>query len=137
VHAGLLRGFVLLVGVLTVGFFWEHRQARSLERTTGEVVDVEEVFGGRGGDDRRFTVRFPDGDEIHRFTTGRGVVGQLWTFADLGVGDEVPVAFDPDAPSGARLDTVAQTYPFTASAGAFALLYVFVVGGMAVTGRLG
>lgn len=136
-HAGLLRGLALLVGVLTVGFVYEQRQAEDLDRATGAVVDVRRVGGTAfGGDDRRFTVRFTADGETHRFVTGRTLVGRFGRFAGLGVGGEVPVAFDPSDPGDAHVDTFSHTHDFTVTVAAFTTLYVLVVGGLVVAGRL-
>lgn len=135
-RARALRAGAILLGALTIAFLWEDRRAADDLSTAGEVVRVERVAGGRTGDARAFTVRFRHRDRTHQFTTGRGITEQFGRFSDLGVGDTVPVAFDPDEPAGAELGTFFHTHPITATLAAMAGIYVLTILGLAATGRL-
>lgn len=134
--ARIVRAAAIILGALTLGFAWEWNQARGYERTTGEVVRVEDVFGGPHGDDLDFTIRFQAGGGAHRFSTGRGIIEQFGRFSDLSEGDRAPVAFDPEDPSDARLDTIFHVYPFTMTLATIAGIYLVVVLYLIVTGRL-
>lgn len=131
-----LRAGAILLGALTIAFLWEGRRAADDLSTEGQVVRVDRVAGGSTGDSREFTVRFRHRDRTHQFTTGRGITEQFGRFSDLGVGDTVPVAFDPDDPAEAALDTFFHTRPITATLLAMAGIYVVTIGGLAATGRL-
>lgn len=134
-RARIVRAVAIVLGVLTLGFAWEWNQARGYERTSGEVVRVEDVFGGSQGDDLRFTIRFRAGDAAHRFSTGRGIVEQFGRFSDLSEGDRAPVAFDPEDPSDAHLDTIFHVYPFTVTLATFAGIFLVVVLYLTARGR--
>lgn len=126
-----MRAGAILLGALTLFFLWERHQAAKDHSTTGRVVDVESR-----GDDRNLTIRYRHGDAPHSFTTGIGIIDHYSGYGDLGVGDSVPVAFDPGEPSGARLDTFSGTHPITVSLGAFCVIFVVTIGWMSATGRL-
>lgn len=132
----ILRIGALLTGALVLAFAWEHSRARGMEETTGEVVRVERVFGGSTGDSRRFTIEFDAGASSHRFATGRGITEQLGRYSDLAEGDRVPVAYDPEAPADARLDTIFHVYPITLTVITVGGIYAVTLLVLAASGRL-
>ena len=132
----IARVGAILVGALTLAFLWEYSQARGFEETTGEVVRVERVFGGVQGDDREFTIQFDAGTSSRRFTTGRGITEQFGRFSDLAEGDEVPVAYDPEEPAEAHLNTVFHVYPISATVATMMGIYVATLLVLVISGRL-
>lgn len=132
----ILRIGAILTGALTLAFAWEYSRARGLEETTGEVVRVERVFGGSTGDDRRFTIEFDAGAAPHRFATGRGITEQLGRYSDLAQGDRVPVVYDPEDPTDARLDTVFHVYPISLTVITVGGIYAVTLLVLLFTGRL-
>jgi len=133
VPAGVVRAGVFLVGALTVFFLWERNQAADDVSRSGRVVHVNHDTD----DDRGFRIRYRHEGGPHTFTTGIGIIDHYTGYADLRVGDSVPVAVDPDEPSNARLDTFSGSYPLTVSLGAFCAVFVVTIGWMSATGRVG
>lgn len=112
-HAALARCLILLLVVAGGVFVWENRRLSDDRTVQGRVVDVERVSGGKGGDNRHFTIRYEVEGAVRETSLSRGLVDHLFRFRDLSRGDAVPLRVDPSAPDDARLDSVNGTYPFT------------------------
>jgi len=112
-HAALARCLVLLLVVVAGVFVWEHRRLSGDLTVQGSVAGVERVSGGKGGDNRRFTIRYEVEGAVRNTRVSRGLIDHFVRFRDLSRGDAVPLRVDPAAPGDARLDSINATYPLT------------------------
>jgi hypothetical protein len=101
----MVPGVLLLGAALWLGFrAWSvhHSAARAQGTVTANRIEVDDDGASLYHPEVAFTT--PDG-ERHRFISK---VGQ--TPAGFTVGELVPVAYDPDLPESAGIDTIGQRY---------------------------
>lgn len=130
----LLWGFAIFLGLLTLTFAYEEVRHGHDVVTTGEVVNVRLAFR----DSREYLIQFRHEGRVHRFATRLGFsdwFGRFGRFSDLEARDSVPVAFDPDDPSDAHVDTFGETHHFSTLLIPLACIWVAVILYVAVTGR--
>jgi len=135
-RSALFRISVLLTVILLFAVVWEYRQNLNLMPSDGKVIQVKEVFAGRGGDNREFVIEyFIDGDK-HMLVTRRGIIDAFGAFCCLSVGDTVPIAVDRDTPFRTILDSFNARYSASISFGALTLFFLIFMVVVAIKGRL-
>ncbi|MDZ7782328.1 MAG: DUF3592 domain-containing protein [Halioglobus sp.] len=132
----LFRILLILAGAWFAAFYLEHTQLASFQSASGEVIRVESVMGGRGGDNRRFTIAYRVDGERYKLVTSRGIIDSLGRFRNLSKGDRVPLMVNPEPPVQARLDSFNASYPITLSITALALILAITWSWLVFTGRL-
>lgn len=134
-RAAIIRLSILLLVVCAGSFGWERANHSGLQPTTGEVIAVRQVFAGKGGDSKEFTIRYHWQNEDYRLVTRRGILDALGGLRGLRRGDTVPLALNPEAPHSAVLDTVTGRYGGTLCFVTLAVVYFLVVLVLAMKGK--
>jgi hypothetical protein len=129
-----IRLSVLLLAACTAAFTWESFIHSGYRHVTGEVVKVEHVFAGKGGDSKAFTVRYAIRDENYYFVSRRGILDSLGSLRNLRQGDRVPIAVRPAPPFKAVFDTLSGRYPITLCFVALTVVFLTVMVIPATTG---
>lgn len=135
-RSALIRISALLTVIMIFAVVWEYRQNLNLIPGTGKVIQVKEVFVGRGGDNREFVIEyFIDGNQ-HLLVTRRGIIDSIGAFCCLSVGDTVPIAVDRETPFRTILDSFNARYAASLSFGALMLVFLISLVVIAIKGRL-
>lgn len=108
-----IRLSVLLLAACIAAFAWESCIHSGYRRVSGDVVKVEHVFAGKGGDSKAFTVRYTMRGKNYYFVSRRGILDSLGSLRNLRQGDRVPLAVSPTPPFKAVFDTLSGRYPIT------------------------
>ncbi|MDZ7852096.1 MAG: DUF3592 domain-containing protein [Halomonas sp.] len=131
-RAAIFRISVLLAVVLIFTVAWEYTGNVGSRTVKGTVIKVEPVFGGRGSDNRKFTVRYKAEGQQYTLNATRGLVDRLMKFSNLDLGSTVPVAVSRDNPARATLDSFNSRYPISLTFGTLAVIFYSVIGYMAM-----
>jgi hypothetical protein len=119
-----------------ITFGWETSRDSRLQRVTGDVVKVENVFAGNGGDSKKFTIRYSMRGRDYYLVTRRGILDSLGALRGLQRGDRVPLAANPDPPHRAILDTLSGRYGITLCFVALAAIFFVAIVTAMATGRV-
>ena len=136
-RGALARCLVFALCATAVAAAWENFAGSGDARVTGEVVRVERVFGGKGGDNRAFTIRYEMDDSVHRITTSRGLLDYFGGMRDLSEGDELPLRVDSRQPGEAVPDTLNARFPITLCCGALVGIVAMTWGVLELRSRFG
>ncbi len=123
-RSALIRISALLTVIMIFVVVWEYRQSMNLIPDTGKVIQVKEVFVGRGGDNREFVIEYFIDRDKHILVTRRGIIDSSGAFCCLSVGDTVPIAVDRDNPFRTILDSFNARYAASLSFGALTLIFL-------------
>ncbi len=135
-HAAIIRISILLLVTCALAFGWEASRNTGFLHVTGHVVQVKNVFSGRGGDNKEFTILYNLQGKDYYLVTRRGILDSLGALRDLQRGDSVPVAARSNPPHRAILDTLSGRYGITLCFLVLAAVFGVVVAVMRLTGRL-
>ena len=96
-RAAAIRISILIVVLCAVSFGWEAYRNSGLLHLSGRVIGEGRVLGGKGGDNKEFTIRYRVQGEDFSFISRRGILDQLGGLRGLRRGDTVPLAVSPSA----------------------------------------
>jgi hypothetical protein len=94
-------------------FAWEASNDARSRHVTGDVVKVEQVLAGKGGDSKEFTVRYTMQGKNYYLVARRGILDSLGSLRNLQRGDRVPLVVSAGPPVKAGFDTLSGRYPIT------------------------
>lgn len=106
--------FMTVVFLLAIlgSFFYEYNFVRSGTPTMGEIVAFQKkAFNSAQGDPVEMVVVYSVSGEQRKFYSGRNVFEQV--FGTYGVGDSVPVVYNPDSYPGAKIGNLQHLYGIT------------------------
>ena len=135
-RARFLRVFTILFISLAIILGWEI--SKDLDRTVveGEVVNVERVFGGRWGDNKKFTIQYSADGEKRVLTTSRGIYDHLVTYRKLQEGDKVILSVNTTNPDQASFNSINSRYPVSLAIGSLIIIFAVTVILLITRGRI-
>ncbi len=132
-RAATTRISILLLVLCAVSFGWEAYRNSGLLHLSGRVVEEGRALGGKGGDNKEFTIRYRVQGEDYSLISRRGILDQLGGLRGLQRGDIVPLAVSPAPPHRAILDTLSGRYGMTLCFVALSAVF-FVVAALVLSG---
>ena len=134
-RAAITRLSFLLLVICAVSFGWEKANNSDLQRTTGQVVAVRQVFAGKGGDGKEFTIHYQWQKRDYQLVTRRGILDSLGSLRGLQRGANVPLAVSPESPHRAVVDTITGRYGVTLCFVALTGVFFLVVLSLAIKNK--